>query len=417
MENKNQETLLRVDHLCQYFGATKAVDDVSFEIKKGEVFGLVGESGCGKTTTGRSIIKLYNITSGSVFFKGIRIAAGKKSYKDAIEKAKQDYKTASKEHPENAAALKAEMDKTVAEQRSLMKQADADQKHCDKAYARQRAAEVREKFEALIAKASGEEKTKLEAEYKNELRKAKKTKLVTQIQMIFQDPMTSLNPTIPVGDQIGEVLHLHRRDISRAELAAGVDKILEMVGIPAGRKGDYPHQFSGGMKQRIVIAIALACEPKLLLADEPTTALDVTIQAQVLDMMSELKEKLNTSMVLITHDLGVVAQTCDKVAIMYAGEIIEFGTAEDIFNGEKRHPYTEGLFGSIPDLTKRTRRLSPIEGLMPDPTDLPKGCKFHDRCPNCMEICRTTVPPEVQTESHLIRCHLMAEASEGGAIR
>lgn len=237
------------------------------------------------------------------------------------------------------------------------------------------------------------------------------------VSMIFQDPMTSLNPTIPVGDQIGEVLHLHRRDISRAELAAGVDKILEMVGIPAGRKGDYPHQFSGGMKQRIVIAIALACEPKLLLADEPTTALDVTIQAQVLDMMSELKEKLNTSMVLITHDLGVVAQTCDKVAIMYAGEIIEFGTAEDIFNGEKRHPYTEGLFGSIPDLTKRTRRLSPIEGLMPDPTDLPKGCKFYDRCPNCMEICRTTVPPEVQTESHLIRCHLMAETSEGGAIR
>ena len=237
------------------------------------------------------------------------------------------------------------------------------------------------------------------------------------VSMIFQDPMTSLNPTIPVGDQIGEVLHLHRRDISRAELAAGVDKILEMVGIPAGRKGDYPHQFSGGMKQRIVIAIALACEPKLLLADEPTTALDVTIQAQVLDMMSELKEKLNTSMVLITHDLGVVAQTCDKVAIMYAGEIIEFGTAEDIFNGEKRHPYTEGLFGSIPDLTKRTRRLSPIEGLMPDQTDLPKGCKFHDRCPNCMEICRTTVPPEVQTESHLIRCHLMAETSEGGAIR
>ena len=237
------------------------------------------------------------------------------------------------------------------------------------------------------------------------------------VSMIFQDPMTSLNPTIPVGDQIGEVLHLHRRDISRAELAAGVDKILEMVGIPAGRKGDYPHQFSGGMKQRIVIAIALACEPKLLLADEPTTALDVTIQAQVLDMMSELKEKLNTSMVLLTHDLGVVAQTCDKVAIMYAGEIIEFGTAEDIFNGEKRHPYTEGLFGSIPDLTKRTRRLSPIEGLMPDPTDLPKGCKFHDRCPNCMEICRTTVPPEVQTESHLIRCHLMAETSEGGAIR
>ena len=239
-----------------------------------------------------------------------------------------------------------------------------------------------------------------------------------EISIIFQDPMTALNPALTVGDQVLESLEIHNLDKrSKEELDARVDELFKLVGIPPERKKEYPHQFSGGMKQRIVIAIALACEPKLLLADEPTTALDVTIQAQVLDMMSELKEKLNTSMVLITHDLGVVAQTCDKVAIMYAGEIIEFGTAEDIFNGEKRHPYTEGLFGSIPDLTKRTRRLSPIEGLMPDPTDLPKGCKFHDRCPNCMEICRTTVPPEVQTESHLIRCHLMAETSEGGAIR
>ena len=194
MENKNQEVLLKVDHLCQYFGPTKAVDDVSFEIKKGEVFGLVGESGCGKTTTGRSIIKLYNITSGSVFFKGIRIAAGKQSYKNAIEKAREDYKTASKEHPENAAALKAEMEKTISEQRRLMKEADADQRHCDKVYAQQRTAAVKEKYEDLLTKASGEEKTRLEAEYRNELRKAKKTRLVTQIQMIFQDPIASLDP-------------------------------------------------------------------------------------------------------------------------------------------------------------------------------------------------------------------------------
>lgn len=237
------------------------------------------------------------------------------------------------------------------------------------------------------------------------------------VSMIFQDPMTSLNPTITVGDQIGEVLYLHRPDISRTDLATGVDNILEMVGIPAGRKSDYPHQFSGGMKQRIVIAIALACEPKLLLADEPTTALDVTIQAQVLDMMNELKEKLNTSMILITHDLGVVAQTCDKVAIMYAGEIVECGTAEDIFNGEKNHPYTKGLFGSIPDLTRKTRRLSPIDGLMPDPTALPSGCKFHDRCPDCMDICRTEMPPAVQEGSHLICCHLMAAKEKGGAAQ
>lgn len=234
------------------------------------------------------------------------------------------------------------------------------------------------------------------------------------VSMIFQDPMTSLNPTITVGDQISEVLRFHRRNIGRAELAASVENMLEMVGIPAGRKGDYPHQFSGGMKQRIVIAIALACEPKLILADEPTTALDVTIQAQVLDMMSDLKEKLNTSMILITHDLGVVAQTCDKVAIMYAGRIIESGSAEDIFNGGKKHPYTRGLFGSIPDLTKHTRRLSPIEGLMPDPAALPAGCTFHNRCPECMEICRTVAPPAVQEGSHLICCHLMGTCREGG---
>lgn len=223
------------------------------------------------------------------------------------------------------------------------------------------------------------------------------------VSMIFQDPMTSLNPTITVGNQIGEVLYLHRPGISHADIEAGVDNILEMVGIPAGRKNDYPHQFSGGMKQRIVIAIALACEPKLLLADEPTTALDVTIQAQVLEMMNELKDKLDTSMILITHDLGVVAQTCDKVAIMYAGEIVEYGTAEDVFNGKNKHPYTKGLFGSIPDLTKKAYRLSPIEGLMPDPTDLPAGCKFHDRCPYCMDICRTQDAPAMREGSHTTR--------------
>lgn len=232
------------------------------------------------------------------------------------------------------------------------------------------------------------------------------------VSMIFQDPMTSLNPTISVGEQISEVLKLHRGHMGREALSDAVDGILELVGIPAGRKGDYPHQFSGGMKQRIVIAIALACEPKLLLADEPTTALDVTIQAQVLDMMQDLKEKLNTSMILITHDLGIVAQTCDRVAIMYAGEIIETGTAEDIFNSERRHPYTKGLFESIPDLTRPARRLSPIDGLMPDPTDLPRGCKFHDRCPRCMEICRTEQPPVVQEGTHIICCHLMKKGKE-----
>ncbi len=226
------------------------------------------------------------------------------------------------------------------------------------------------------------------------------------VSMIFQDPMTSLNPIHTVGDQIGEVIRLHNLDLTKAEVELKVDEMMEMVGIPAERKNEYPHQFSGGMKQRIVIAIALACNPKLLLADEPTTALDVTIQAQVLKMMGELKTKFDTSMILITHDLGVVAQICDSVAIMYAGEIIEQGRVEDIFEDENHHPYTIGLFGSIPDMTKKTRRLSPIDGLMPDPTALPVGCSFAQRCPKCMDICKTTSPKIHKEGTHSIKCHL-----------
>ena len=228
------------------------------------------------------------------------------------------------------------------------------------------------------------------------------------VSMIFQDPMTSLNPVLTVGFQIAEVLKLHKKAESNADIQRRVDEILKLVDIPPERKHDYPHQFSGGMKQRIVIAIALACEPKLLLADEPTTALDVTIQAQVLSMMNELKEKLGTAMILITHDLGVVAETCDRVAIMYAGKIIETGTVEQIFDpSAAHHPYTVGLFGAIPDLTKKTRRLSPIDGLMPDPTDLPAGCKFHTRCPQCMDRCRTEEPGVTDMNGHRLCCHLL----------
>jgi len=231
------------------------------------------------------------------------------------------------------------------------------------------------------------------------------------VAMIFQDPMTSLNPIHTVGRQIGEMLLLHKKDLSKGQIQERVDQILSMVGIPSECKDDFPHQFSGGMKQRVVIAIALACEPRLILADEPTTALDVTIQAQVLDMMKRLKEELNSSMLLITHDLGVVAETCDRVAIMYAGNIVEQGSVEDIFEGDSHHPYTKALFGSIPSLEQSSRRLQAIEGLMPDPTDLPSGCKFHPRCPQCSDICKTQQPGFYSNGGHIIRCNLF---SDGG---
>ena len=231
-----------------------------------------------------------------------------------------------------------------------------------------------------------------------------------RISMIFQDPMTSLNPVLRIGDQIKESFKIHLPDLSDEEMEQKVDEMLEMVGIPASRKREYPHQFSGGMKQRVVIAIALSLEPELLIADEPTTALDVTIQAQVLHMMKQLKKNLNTSMILITHDLGIVSQNCDKVAVMYAGTIVESGTAEEIFLNEEHHPYTVGLFGSIPDMNRKTKRLSPIDGLMPDPMDLPAGCVFSPRCPKCTQRCLEEVPQEVNIGGeHIVKCHLFQE--------
>lgn len=226
-----------------------------------------------------------------------------------------------------------------------------------------------------------------------------------KISMIFQDPMTSLNPVMTVAEQIAEGIEIHQ-DLNHEESMERANEMLELVGIPRERAAEYPHQFSGGMKQRVVIAIALACNPNLLIADEPTTALDVTIQAQVLELMGELKKEFNTAMILITHDLGIVAETCDNVAVMYAGEVIEFATLEQLFRNPK-HPYTLGLFGSIPNLTEDVKRLNPIKGLMPDPTDLPSGCPFHPRCPHATDVCAKEIPDVVQVEEgHEVKCHI-----------
>jgi peptide/nickel transport system ATP-binding protein len=224
-----------------------------------------------------------------------------------------------------------------------------------------------------------------------------------KISMIFQDPMTSLNPVITIGEQIAEVIRLHNK-ISKAQANIKAIEMLKLVGISEERFTDYPHQLSGGMKQRVVIAIALACRPELIIADEPTTALDVTIQAQVLDLMEKLKKELNTSMLLITHDLGVVAEVCDKAAIMYAGEIVEYGTLEHIYKNTK-HPYTIGLFDSIPKFSENVKRLKPIKGLMPDPSSLPDGCKFASRCPYKTEKCtQMDIPVFEVEEGHFVKC-------------
>lgn len=346
----NAETLLKVEHLCQYFkmdgGELKAVDDVNFEIKKGEVFGLVGESGCGKTTTGRSIIKLYNITGGNVFFKGIRIAAGKRGYENAIAKAKADYKAAVKEHPDQEAQLKAAMEKTVSEQKEAMKLAMEEQKNCDKEYAKQQTAAVKAKYAPLLEKATGDEKAALQSEYRNELRKARNAKLVTQIQMIFQDPIASLDPRMTVRDIIAEGLVI-QGERNKQVIDDKVNEMLELVGLVREHATRYPHEFSGGQRQRIGVARSVIMNPDLIIADEPVSALDVSVQAQVINLLNELREKFGLTILFIAHDLSVVKYFSDRIGVMYFGNMVEMASSDELF-AHPLHPYTRSLLSAIP---------------------------------------------------------------------
>ena len=351
MEDKKDEVLLRVEHLCQYFrmgkSELKAVDDVSFDIKKGEVFGLVGESGCGKTTTGRSIIKLYNITSGNIYFKGIRIGAGIRSYQDAIAKKKAEYKEkAASVDAGQAAKLKKELDDFILEQKAAIKAAKRDQKNCDRMYAEKRVAEVKEKYEPMIEKASPGQREKLQKEYQDELRKAKRTKLVTQIQMIFQDPIASLDPRLTVREIISEGLII-KGERDKEAIDKKVYEMLELVGLVREHASRYPHEFSGGQRQRIGVASSIIMNPEMIIADEPVSALDVSVQAQVINLLNELREKFGLTIMFVAHDLSVVKYFSDRIGVMYFGKLVELAPSDELFKNPL-HPYTKSLLSAIP---------------------------------------------------------------------
>ena len=342
----NQEPLLRVEHLCQYFGPTKAVDDVSFDIKKGEVFGLVGESGCGKTTTGRSIIKLYDITSGSIYFKGQRICAGTKAYKDEIALQRKLIAKLRKEAPADAAERIENANARIAQLKEEIKQAEFDHKKADKAYARKRVEEIQAQYASQVANASKEEASALMKQCADELRIARKSRLITKIQMIFQDPIASLNPRMTVREIISEGLVIHGIK-DKKYLDEKVYEILELVGLVREHAGRYPHEFSGGQRQRIGIARAVIMEPELLIADEPISALDVSIQAQVINLLNELREKLGLTILFIAHDLSVVKYFSDRIGVMYYGHMVELADSEELF-AHPLHPYTKSLLSAIP---------------------------------------------------------------------
>jgi len=315
----NNQTVLEVKDLVVHYvletETVKAVNGVSFSLKKGHTLGLVGETGAGKTSTALSILNLVQTPPGIIKSGSISVCGS-----DVL-------KMTSKQ----------------------------------------------------LEKIRGKD-----------------------VSMIFQDPMTALNPVMNVGEQIAESIRFHE-GLSMKESIDKAVEMLELVGIPGVRWVEYPHQFSGGMKQRVVIAIALACNPQVLLADEPTSALDVTIQAQVLDMMRDLKDKLGTALLMITHDLGVVAKVCDEVAVMYAGKIVEYGSLRDVFN-TPMHPYTEGLFNSLPSISDKATELIPIPGLMPDPTKLPDGCAFEPRCKYAVDACKQPFGARTVSDTHMLLC-------------
>ena len=361
MENNN-EVLLKVDHLCQYFRMghkdLKAVDDVSFEIKKGEAFGLVGESGCGKTTTGRSIIKLYDITSGTIYFKGQKISAGTRSYKDAIAKARSEAKKkikalraekkADSEISAEIEKINSELRAVVAENRSKIRNAKVDCKEVDKKYSKSRVDALHAEYNEKLRTANGDHAAikALDKEYKQKYRVAKKSKLITEIQMIFQDPIASLDPRMTVRDIIAEGLVINGMTDNDL-INQKVYDILETVGLVREHADRYPHEFSGGQRQRIGIARAVVMQPEMIIADEPISALDVSIQAQAINLLNDLRQSMGLTIMFIAHDLSVVKYFSDRIGVMYFGKMVEIADSDELFN-HPLHPYTRSLLSAIP---------------------------------------------------------------------
>ena len=361
MENNN-EVLLKVDHLCQYFRMghkdLKAVDDVSFEIKKGEAFGLVGESGCGKTTTGRSIIKLYDITSGTIYFKGQKISAGIRSYKDAISKARSEAKKkikALRAEKKDNSEISAEIEKinnelraVVAENRSKIRNAKVDCKEVDRQYSKSRVEALHAEYNEKLRTANGNHAAikALDKEYKQKYRVAKRSKLITEIQMIFQDPIASLDPRMTVRDIIAEGLVINGMTDNDL-INQKVYDILETVGLVREHADRYPHEFSGGQRQRIGIARAVVMQPEMIIADEPISALDVSIQAQVINLLNDLRQSMGLTIMFIAHDLSVVKYFSDRIGVMYFGKLVEIADSDELFN-HPLHPYTRSLLSAIP---------------------------------------------------------------------
>ena len=364
----NSEVLLKVEHLCQYFPLgrkeLKAVDDVSFEIKKGESFGLVGESGCGKTTTGRSIIKLYDITSGNIYFKGKRIGAGIRSYKDAIKAARNEAASKIKalraeknvdatrkaQIREEIKKINEELGAIVDENRALLREARSDNKEVDKQYAESLLKELEEEYAVKFrdAEAQGDSRKlkELKKEYKSRCKVAKNSKLITRIQMIFQDPIASLDPRMTVRDIIAEGLVIN--GITDKEyINEKVYEILETVGLVREHADRYPHEFSGGQRQRIGIARAVVMQPDMIIADEPVSALDVSIQAQVINLLNNLRQRLGLTILFIAHDLSVVKYFSDRIGVMYFGKMVELADSDELFKNPM-HPYTKSLLSAIP---------------------------------------------------------------------